>query len=201
MGSAGTAGEASSPVPVQMATPVYPRLEACAGLGGTVVLVLRIDATGAVDDVVIERSSRNRDMDRSAAAAARTWNFASAGSLEARRVRVPVNFQPRSYRAESCPDIRLQAAGEDAIPGAVFRSNDVVHVLLPHALPGARTVEARWYRLDGVEAGTASTSVQARDGQPVDVALPPAEGWAPGRYAVNVFIDDERTALALFDVE
>ena len=75
--------------------PEYPREALRSGIEGTVVLLIHIDAQGNVIDIEVERSSRNRDMDRSAVRAARRWRFNPAienGRPVASTVRVPVDF-------------------------------------------------------------------------------------------------------------
>ena len=67
------------------------------GVGGTVVLRVTIDAAGNVLDVAIERSSRNRNLDRSAMDAARRWKFNPGmrnGQKVGGAVLVPVKFTP-----------------------------------------------------------------------------------------------------------
>ena len=66
-----------------------------AGITGEVVLIIDVDANGNVTNVSVEKSSRNRDLDRAAMEAARKWRFNAAvvgGQKQAGRVRVPVNF-------------------------------------------------------------------------------------------------------------
>ena len=75
--------------------PRYPPSALRSGIEGTVILVISIDAQGNVLDVEVERSSRNRDLDRAAVQAARKWRFNAAtenGVAVASRVRVPVDF-------------------------------------------------------------------------------------------------------------
>jgi protein TonB len=75
--------------------PNYPREALRQGIEGTVVLLISIDAQGNVLDIKVERSSRNRDMDREAVQAARRWRFNPAvenGRPVASTVRVPVDF-------------------------------------------------------------------------------------------------------------
>ena len=55
--------------------PRYPPSALRSGIEGTVVLVISIDAQGNVLDIEVEQSSRNRDLDRAAIAAARKWAF------------------------------------------------------------------------------------------------------------------------------
>jgi protein TonB len=78
-----------------MNPPRYPPAAARAGIEGTVVLIIDVDASGNVTNVSVEKSSRNRDLDRAAMEAARKWRFnpgTSGGQNVAGRVRVPVEF-------------------------------------------------------------------------------------------------------------
>ena len=78
-----------------MNPPRYPPAAARAGIEGEVILVIDVDANGNVTNVTVEKSSRNRDLDRAAVEAARKWRFNPAvvdGQKAAGRVRVPVNF-------------------------------------------------------------------------------------------------------------
>ena len=59
------------------------------------ILVVDVDANGNVTNVSVEKSSRNRDLDRAAVDAARKWRFNAEvvnGVPTAGRVRVPVDF-------------------------------------------------------------------------------------------------------------
>ncbi|MHC9011131.1 energy transducer TonB [Stenotrophomonas rhizophila] len=78
-----------------MNPPRYPPAAFRAGIQGEVILIIDVDANGNVTNVSVEKSSRNRDLDRAAMEAARKWSFRSAesgGKKVAGRVRVPVNF-------------------------------------------------------------------------------------------------------------
>ena len=78
-----------------MNPPKYPPTEARQGIGGTVILVISIDGQGNVLDVEVEKSSRNRNLDRAAQDAARKWTFRPEmrdGVGVPSRVRVPVDF-------------------------------------------------------------------------------------------------------------
>ena len=82
-----------------MNPPKYPPSEARQGIGGTVVLIISIDGQGNVLDVSVEKSSRNRNLDRAASDAARKWRFTPAmagGQGVPSRVRVPVDFVPET---------------------------------------------------------------------------------------------------------
>lgn len=76
--------------------PRYPSEEARAGISGTTVLIIDVDASGAVNEVSVEKSSRNQNLDQAAMQAARTWRFnpgRQRGQAVAGRVRVPVQFE------------------------------------------------------------------------------------------------------------
>ncbi|WP_066098707.1 energy transducer TonB [Xanthomonas massiliensis] len=78
-----------------MNPPKYPPSAFRAGIQGEVILIIDVDASGNVTNVSVEKSSRNRDLDRAAMEAARRWKFNAAmvdGKKSAGRVRVPVNF-------------------------------------------------------------------------------------------------------------
>ncbi|WP_068873664.1 energy transducer TonB, partial [Xanthomonas translucens] len=78
-----------------MNPPKYPPSAFRSGAEGEVILIIDVDANGNVTNVAVEKSSRNRDLDRAAMEAARKWRFNSAvvnGQKTAGRVRVPVNF-------------------------------------------------------------------------------------------------------------
>lgn len=78
-----------------MNPPRYPPAAARAGIEGTVILIVNVDANGDVTDVSTEKSSGNDDIDRSAMEAARRWRFnpgVSDGKKVAGRVRVPIDF-------------------------------------------------------------------------------------------------------------
>ncbi len=78
-----------------MNPPKYPPRAFQQGVEGTVILIVDVDANGNVTNVSVEKSSRNRDLDRAAMDAARKWRFNASmknGQKAAGRVRVPVAF-------------------------------------------------------------------------------------------------------------
>jgi protein TonB len=80
-----------------MNPPRYPPEENRRHIGGTVVLIITVDASGNATDVQVESSSGNRNLDREAVKAAKRWRF-NPGMVGGRktggRVRVPVVFTP-----------------------------------------------------------------------------------------------------------
>ena len=55
-----------------MNPPRYPPAAFRAGIQGEVILIIDVDANGNVTNVTVEKSSRNRDLDRAAMEAARS---------------------------------------------------------------------------------------------------------------------------------
>jgi len=81
-----------------LAQPKYPAQELRDGVGGMVRLRVTIDANGNVLNVVVDKSSRNRNLDRAAMEAARKWKFNPGlknGQKVGGDVIVPVNFTPQ----------------------------------------------------------------------------------------------------------
>jgi periplasmic protein TonB len=79
-----------------MNPPNYPPAAFREGIEGEVILIVDVDANGNVTNVSVEKSSRNRDLDRAAMEAARKWRFNPSvknGVKAAGRVRVPVAFR------------------------------------------------------------------------------------------------------------
>jgi periplasmic protein TonB len=77
--------------------PEYPPAALRSGVGGTVVVRAKIDASGKPAEVSIAKRSGNRDLDRAALRAVRQWRFQPAlrnGKATASVVRIPVDFKP-----------------------------------------------------------------------------------------------------------
>jgi protein TonB len=80
---------------MQLNPPKYPPQEQQDCVGGTVMLLVEIDASGNVLNVSVEKSSRNRNLDHSATEAAHHWRFnpgSRGGQKVGGTVRVPVQF-------------------------------------------------------------------------------------------------------------
>ncbi|MGY0650357.1 energy transducer TonB [Luteimonas sp. A537] len=89
-------GASVDPASRNMRPPRYPPEAARAGIGGVVMLLIDLDASGNVTHISIERSSHDRNLDRAAIEAVRHWRFNPAiedGVPVAARVRVPVKFR------------------------------------------------------------------------------------------------------------
>lgn len=96
-GPAAPTGEAEARIDYDFAPlPPYPRAELIRGTEGSVLLRVRVDAEGRVQQVDIERSSGSRALDRAAQQqVARSWRFKPAlrdGRPVAGWVRVPIEF-------------------------------------------------------------------------------------------------------------
>ena len=76
----------------------YPENLAGTNLSGTAVLILTLNPCGEVRDVVIEKSSQNRDVDRAAIESVRAWvidpKLAQLSPGMGGQVRVPVAIMP-----------------------------------------------------------------------------------------------------------
>ncbi|KAF1722395.1 energy transducer TonB [Pseudoxanthomonas wuyuanensis] len=78
-------------------TPKYPPAALRSGIGGTVLVRAEIDASGKPVEVKVARRSGNRDLDRAALNAVRSWRFEPAmrdGRATTSVVQVPVDFKP-----------------------------------------------------------------------------------------------------------
>ncbi len=80
------------------AAPAYPPAALRAGVEGSVVASLQVDAQGKVSDasIVSHAGERSRDLDRAVLNAVRSWTFEPAmrdGRTVASVVRVPVDFR------------------------------------------------------------------------------------------------------------
>ena len=81
--------------------PTYPRAALLGRRGGRVVLRVRVDARGHVEDLSIYRSSGNRTLDGSALDAVRRWRFEPALRDDKPvpcEIAVPINFRIRVTR-------------------------------------------------------------------------------------------------------
>lgn len=79
-----------------LSPPRYPREWANAGITGMVVLLIYVNPDDSFN-VIIEKSSRHRELDESAMEAARSWRFRAAkvdGKAVYSALRVPFNFSP-----------------------------------------------------------------------------------------------------------
>lgn len=85
--------------------PDYPEALACDGIGGQVVLMLRIGPDGRTADVQLHRTSGHRELDEAAITAVRGWEFRPAtvaGQPASKKIQVPVTFKPPQIRPERC---------------------------------------------------------------------------------------------------
>ena len=100
--------------------PRYPQEELRRGIEGTSILIVSIDAGGNVQDVAVERSSGNRNLDREAVIAARGWHFIPAISDNqpiASRVRVPIQFRLSNYQAQA--PVQQHPAWDGSLDGRI----------------------------------------------------------------------------------
>ncbi len=87
---------AARPTRIRHVLPTYPRSARLAGIEGISLLKAEVLPDGSVGRVVVEASSGNLELDRSASAAVSQWRFAPARQGDRRIkcwVRIPVRFQ------------------------------------------------------------------------------------------------------------
>jgi protein TonB len=85
--------------------PVYPEALACDGIGGQVIVRLRLGVDGRPADVRVQSTSRYAPLDAAAVEAVRGWQFApatAAGKPTTTTIQVPVTFTPPTMRPERC---------------------------------------------------------------------------------------------------
>lgn len=90
---------------VQTPPPVYPLELACAGIQGTSVLQVTVDAKGVPSVVTVAHSSGNAQLDQSAVTAVKSWVFEPAtrgGQPVTQSLQVPVNFRLPAVRPDEC---------------------------------------------------------------------------------------------------
>lgn len=98
-------GETSSEVAATHTPPPdYPLEQACADIGGKVVMRVVVGPEGRATDVSILESSGVPELDQAAEAGVRAWEFKPAtrrGQAVAQTIQVPMNFTPTS-ESELC---------------------------------------------------------------------------------------------------
>ena len=85
--------------------PDYPLQLACAGIEGTTVLQVSVDASGVPNPVTVAQGSGNAQLDELAMAAVKGWTFQPAtrnGQPVTQSLQVPVNFRAPAVRPEEC---------------------------------------------------------------------------------------------------
>ncbi|SDQ24519.1 TonB family C-terminal domain-containing protein [Pseudoxanthomonas sp. CF125] len=95
----------------------YPPAAARAGISGEVEVQIDLDGSGNVTNVSISKSSRNRDLDRSAMDAVRKWHFSPnilGGVGVAGRMRTTISFDVNSASAP-VPSVESSTSAETAI--------------------------------------------------------------------------------------
>lgn len=85
--------------------PAYPEALACDGIGGQVVVRLRLGTDGRPVDVRVQSTSRHAALDAAALEAVRGWRFTpatAAGRPVTTTIQVPVTFTPPTLRPDRC---------------------------------------------------------------------------------------------------
>ena len=107
-------GSPQAPTPAIASTPLaathtpppdYPLQLACAGMAGTTVLQVSVDASGTPNPVTVARSSGHAQLDELALAAVKGWTFQPAtrgGQPVTQSLQVPVTFRAPAVRPDEC---------------------------------------------------------------------------------------------------
>lgn len=98
-------GRSAPPTAVHTPPPDYPEALACAGIGGTVQLRVRIDPDGHIRQTEVQQGSGNAELDGVARKAVLAWTFNPAlqgGKPTAQWIAVPMTFQVPQPRPERC---------------------------------------------------------------------------------------------------
>ena len=85
--------------------PDYPLQLACAGIEGTTVLQVSVDASGVPNPVTVAQGSGNAQLDELAMSAVKGWTFQPAtrnGQPVTQSLQVPVNFRLPAVRPDEC---------------------------------------------------------------------------------------------------
>jgi TonB family protein len=194
-----------------MVPPRYPHDEACDGIGGTVILLVAVDSTGAVLNVTVEKSSRNRNLDRAAIDAARSWHF-SPGQLNGQSVgglvRVPVQFTPSNPghcgNGVYFNSVQYGRDGKDGIlisadNGVVTLSqDDWLHLRIDYGTESKQAADVPlavvWTYQEsggGEILGQDSAPIVAPGSHVADFDLKQAGKWRPGIYIIQVLVGDD----------
>ncbi|MEH6419892.1 energy transducer TonB [Pseudomonas sp. CGJS7] len=188
--------------------PKYPPSAVCAGIHGTVVMVLSLDSEGTLFDKRIERSSREPLLDRAALEATRHWRFdpeIRGGSPVASRLRVPVDFVLPATPPEYCaPSIELRKLGSDKA-SAQFASSDPIEAQLAQYALVPTLVVANWRSVAANGQAGASIREERRSLRPSRTRqqsrfLLPA-GTVAGSYRLDIAIDGRPIAPARFKID
>jgi len=120
----------TAPAPLGAIVPVYPEAAMKAGLDGSVILILDIDAAGAVTKVEVE-SGLPGGLTESAVAAARGARFKPATDAAGR----PTPVRIRWLIQFTLPERRTQASADGGVPGAAPDGAVPVAPPAPAAVP------------------------------------------------------------------
>jgi len=215
----------ASAVARELPVPDYPEDAACAGISGTPVLLVDLDATGKVIQARVEKSSRNRSLDLAAMAGARSFKFEPAienGEKVFSTVRVPVVFNSGTKKPDYCKQpVRLVGFRMDGSTDAeahlprrdgrnVFRPEDTFKAEVLYAVIAPEWINkpmtatwrssGRWGKQQVLRMDETN---MLGDGRRYYVfPLPrPEGGWAQGHYSVEIRAGDKSLLQKRFVVE
>lgn len=187
----------------KMKTPMrvrYPDAEACMRVDGVVFLIVTVGENGDVIEVQVERSTRNRMLDRAAMNAARETRWTPEifnGKPVVSRARIPVEFVLPDVPSESCQRVSValvdaQGAAQLTPPpaGQPLRAKIGLYVPAPlelklvlrHAAPGS---DAAPYAVVHEERRSLERPARVEMSQ-LDFATP--EPLAAGPYLLEIWM-------------
>lgn len=194
----------------------YPQAEACMGISGTTVLIVTAGERGEVQDVQVERSSRNRNLDRAAMNAAREMRFSPEifnGQAVQSRSRIPVDFMLPDTPSQSCLLASVELLdSEGAAQLTPPQPDRPVRARVGLYAPRALQAQLQWLRLPLQPPPRGQTET----GEPVhqetrlverperaerstfDASTP--QPLPPGRYALEVRVAGELRGRHEFEV-
>lgn len=214
-----------SPVPRELPVPDYPEDAACAGISGTPVLLVDLDATGKVIQARVEKSSHNRSLDLAAIDGARSFKFEPAienGEKVFSTMRTSVVFNSGTRKPGYCKQpVRLvglrmegSTAAEAHLPGRgrrdVFLPEDTFKAEVLYAVIASEWIDkpmtatwrssGRWGKQQVLR--TDETNILGDGRRHYVFSLPrPEGGWTPGHYSVEIRAGDKSLLQKRFVVE
>ncbi|MGH8083598.1 MAG: energy transducer TonB, partial [Lysobacter sp.] len=188
--------------------PKYPQAAACAGVHGTVVLVLTIDSEGRLAEKKIERSSLSLILDHTALEATNLWRFdpeIRRGQPVTSRIRVPVDFVLPATPVKRCtPSVELRRGGSKKA-SRQFASSDRIEAELSQYVFVPTAVVVSWRRTDANGQSAVTIHQERRRLEPSETfvhqqfLLP--DGTIAGDYQVVIDSGGKRLPPAAFKIK
>jgi len=194
--------------------PVYSMDEQCAGIEGTVVLLVTVGSDGNPGRILVEKSSKDLALDRAAVLAVKGWRFIPKvvdGQPVEGIAKLPIVFTLSGERPAGCPDIRsiqLSASvdphtGKALQSTKIFHPGDSVHVVIDLGGRGKAKVELAWRQIKPwnetyLHRDHFDSNISAPG--PVEASFVPDGGFKTGQYDVEVRVNGIRVGQPDFEV-